>query len=79
MSASAIEHGDEELGGALDLCADGAFSVIEAARFVGVSRSEIYRLMDSGRLRFAKLGRRRVVPRRAAAALLAAGLRGGPA
>ncbi len=45
--------------------ADGLMSVRDAARFVALSRSELYVLMDRGELTYAKIGRRRLVPRRA--------------
>lgn len=54
----------------LDVWSDGAFSIKDAAAFLAVSRSETYRLMNDGRLAWAKLGRRRVVARRSAINLL---------
>ena len=48
----------------LELAADGFLSVADAAAFLAVSRSELYVLMTGGEVRWAKLGRRRVVSRR---------------
>jgi len=39
-----------------------ALSPKEAAEALGVSRATIYRLHDSGRLRFVKVGRRTLIP-----------------
>ena len=39
-----------------------ALSPLEAAESLGVSRSTIYRLMNSRRLRFVKIGRRTLIP-----------------
>jgi predicted DNA-binding transcriptional regulator AlpA len=60
-----------------DIVADGAFAIPEAVRFTGYSRASLYRAMDAGQLEYIKLGRRRLIPRRAAIRLLAQGLRGG--
>jgi excisionase family DNA binding protein len=57
--------------------ADGCLSLREAAYFSGVGRSTIYGAMESGALPFVKIGRRRLVPRRALVEWLASGLRGG--
>jgi excisionase family DNA binding protein len=40
-------------------------SITEAARLLGVSRTSLYQLMDTGELSSRKLGRRRLVPRAA--------------
>jgi excisionase family DNA binding protein len=50
-------------GDALALAAEGALPVVEAARFLGISRSRLYELMQDGEVRFLRIGRRRVVPR----------------
>jgi excisionase family DNA binding protein len=47
------------------LVADGFVSVPEAAKFLGLSRSKIYLLMDSCELPFSKFGKSRRIPRRA--------------
>ena len=44
---------------------DGFVDVRFAARFLGVSRSKVYAMMDQKELRYAKFGRSRRVPRRA--------------
>lgn len=41
-----------------------AYSVAEAARALGISRSRLYEHMASGRIRFVKDGARRLVPAR---------------
>ena len=53
-----------ERPGASELVADGLLSVVDAARFLSVSRSKLYEMMDA-------------VPRRAVVELAAGGLRGG--
>jgi len=60
-----------------EVLADGAMSVPAAAEFIGVGRTLLYAEMQAGRLQFLKLGRRRVIPRRALLAWAAAGLQGG--
>ena len=44
---------------------DGLDRVAEAARFLGLSRSNIYELMGAGKLPFVKIGRSRRIPHRA--------------
>jgi excisionase family DNA binding protein len=41
------------------------YTVTEAARALGISRSYCYELVQQGALPFLPLGRRRVIPRRA--------------
>jgi excisionase family DNA binding protein len=48
-----------------ELVQDGLISVAQAARFLSVSRSTMYKLMDSGNIRYLKVGRARRVPRKA--------------
>lgn len=43
---------------------DGFMSIREACAFLRVSRTEVYAMMERGELAFAKLGRRRLIPRR---------------
>jgi len=40
-----------------------AFSIPEAAKSAGVSRDTLYREINSGRLRSAKIGKRRIILR----------------
>jgi excisionase family DNA binding protein len=54
----------------------GAMDITDACEFVGVGRSFLYTLMESGSLRFIKLGRRRLIPRLELQRLLADGLVG---
>ena len=48
-----------------DLTTDGFADVQEAAAFLSMSRSSIYKLMECGDLPYAKFGRARRVPWRA--------------
>ncbi len=59
------------------LVEDGLLTVAEAGRFLKLSRSSVYKLMDEGQLRYTKIGRSRRVPRRAVVELAASGLQGG--
>lgn len=47
-----------------------ACSINEAARRTGLSRSTLYRLMDSGQLDHVKIGGRRLIPEDALHALI---------
>jgi excisionase family DNA binding protein len=58
----------------LELVGDGLDRVPDVAKFLGVSRSQVYRLMDSGALPFVKIRSSRRVPRRAVRELAARGL-----
>lgn len=60
-----------------ELAADGVLSVADAQAFLSLGRTEVYGLMDRGKLPFIKLGRRRVIPKRALVELLAANMVGG--
>jgi excisionase family DNA binding protein len=63
--------------GAAELVADGALTMREAAAFAGVGITTLYNAMAAGQLAWVKVGRRRLIPRRALTAFLAARLRGG--
>ncbi len=50
-----------------------AYSPQQAAEALGIGRTLIYQLIDSGSLRSLKIGRRRLIPRDAIVELLADG------
>ncbi len=60
-----------------ELVDEGLLSVLSAARFLAMSRSSLYQLMERGELAYVKIGRARRIPRRAVVELAAAHLRGG--
>ena len=45
--------------------ADGLMRVGESARFLGIGRSKLYGLMDSGRLQYVKIDTARRIPKAA--------------
>lgn len=47
-----------------ELVSDGTISINEALEFLSVSRTELWRLIRSGKLKTLKNGRRVLVPRR---------------
>jgi excisionase family DNA binding protein len=49
----------------IELLSDGLERISDAARFLGVSRSLVYRLINAGLLPSVKIGRNRRVPIRA--------------
>jgi excisionase family DNA binding protein len=57
--------------------ADGLVSIPEAAEFLGLSRSNLYTMMERGELAYAKIGGARRIPRKALVGLAARCLRGG--
>lgn len=59
------------------LLSEGLVSVPEAAAFLGLSRSKVYVLMDTGHLIYVKLGKSRRVPKRALIELALTNMRGG--
>jgi excisionase family DNA binding protein len=48
-----------------DLLADGFASLKEAERYLSVGRATLYKLMESGELKWAKFGKCRRIPRAA--------------
>lgn len=60
-----------------EVAADGALSIEEAMKFTSLGRSELYKRMDAGKLVFVKIGKRRLIPKRALVELLAANVVGG--
>ncbi len=76
LRATELED-DKQSDSRTELVADGLLVVSKAADFLGLSRSKIYALMDSGELVYVKLGRARRIPRRALIELAAANLKGG--
>lgn len=55
---------------ALDPWGEGGMSVAQASVFTGMSRSDLYERMTRGEVAYAKVGRRRILPRRALRELL---------
>ena len=49
-------------GQAIELVADGLASIAEASKFLGISRSKLYEMMERGQVRYCKLGRNRKIP-----------------
>jgi hypothetical protein len=60
-----------------ELLRDGTVSVAGAVREYQVSRSQLYQWMQAGLLAYCQCGRKRFIPRRALARLMAANLVGG--
>lgn len=63
----------------IELCEGGLVRVSEVAATLGLSRSTVYSLMDSGRLAYVLIGRSRRIPRKAITELAARCLIGGDA
>jgi excisionase family DNA binding protein len=59
------------------IVADGLMTISEAARFLSISRSKLYEMMDKGELAYVKLGRCRRIRRRELTDLVSRQLRGG--
>jgi excisionase family DNA binding protein len=57
-----------------DLVAEGLQRISETARFLGISRSLVYRLINSGVLPTVRIGRSRRIPIRAVHELAASNL-----
>ena len=47
-----------------DLVSDGVVSVKEAVKFLSLSRTEVWRLIQAGKIRPLRSGRRILIPRR---------------
>jgi excisionase family DNA binding protein len=58
------------------LVGDGTMDVSSACEFTGLGRTYLYSLMDRGHLRYAKVGKRRLIPRAELVRLLADGIVG---
>ena len=77
MRRSALCERERDQGrDAEDLCAEGALTVKEAVAFSGLARTAIYARIEDGSLPSLRLGRRRLIPKRALVRLLAKGLCG---
>jgi excisionase family DNA binding protein len=57
-----------------ELVADGLMTVPEAQAFSRLSRSNLYGLMEDGSLAYCKVGRRRLIPRRALVEMMGRGV-----
>jgi excisionase family DNA binding protein len=55
----------------LDLVSEGLLRITETEKLTGMSRATLYRMMESGELPYVQLGKKRRIPRRALAELLA--------
>lgn len=60
-----------------NIVAEGLVSIREAARFLSLSRSTLYQMMDKGELHYAKIGGARRIPRQALKSLAQDCLLGG--
>jgi excisionase family DNA binding protein len=60
-----------------NIVASGLMSVPEAAAFLGLSRTSVYRLMAQGDLPYVSIRRTRRIPRQGVLHLAAANLHGG--
>jgi excisionase family DNA binding protein len=47
------------------LCDGGMVTVVEASKFLSISRSTLYQLMGAGLILYARIGTRRLLPKRA--------------
>jgi excisionase family DNA binding protein len=80
MAAGATSRvGDEgvSVGEAPRLLDESTLTIAEAVKFTGLPRTNLYELMGSGRLPYVKIGKRRLVPRKALVGLLNKNLVGG--
>lgn len=53
------------------LVADGTLTIEDACEMSGLGRTLLYSLMEQGKLRYLKVGKRRLIPRRELQRLLA--------
>ena len=74
-TATAGATGSTEVS-ADDVFGSGCMGVPEAVVFTGLGRSELYEMMSRGELVFTKIGRRRLVPKKALIEMLRQGLVG---
>ena len=58
----------------MKLCEDGALTIRQATEFTGLPRTAVYKLLGDGTLPSVRVGRRRLIPKRALIELLAQGL-----
>lgn len=61
------------------ICSLGTCRINAAVKEFGIPKTDLYRLMQSGKLCFSKQGRARLIPRLALIQLVAEGLKGDPA
>lgn len=61
---------------AREAVSDGVLSIQEAIAFSKLGRTELYKLMNEGKLAYLKHGKRRLIPRRGLVAMLAANVVG---
>ena len=59
---------------ATELMTDGTFGVEAAKAFSGLGRTVLYELMSQGRLKYVKVGTRRLISKRSLIEVLASGL-----
>ena len=60
-----------------ELFADGLISVPDAAKFLSISKSKLYLVMDAGELPYVKIGSSRRIPKRALVVFVEQRLKGG--
>ena len=65
------------IGSSEDLFEEGLLSVQEASKYLSISKSKLYSLMDAGELPYVKIGKARRIPKRALIGLAQSNLRGG--
>jgi excisionase family DNA binding protein len=68
------ENVAENVNAAQKLVGDGTLDIVAACAFSGLGRTFLYQMMDAGKLRYAKVGKRRLIPKAELVRLLAEGL-----